>query len=335
MVSQFPLDYMHLVCLGVVKKMLQTFIHGRIKAIKFNSTVIQEISEVLCNISTWIPNDFARKTRSLEELDRWKATELRLFLLYVGPVILQNYLPQNYLLHFNSLHCAIRILCHESDCINNNEYAKDLLVYFVETSKILYGKDFIISNVHNLIHISDDVIKFGHLDSFSSFTFENFLYEIKKQLKKGEKPLEQLHNRIVERVKNKKTRHEYFSKPQVAHYNSKKSNGTRLAYDYIFYKIFKLSLKKESDSFCYLKSNDIFHIKNIYKYNKESIMQGKILINLCNLPHYPVNSELFNISVGNEWSKLKNFSIDEINMKAICIPYKNSFCFFPIIHLCV
>lgn len=219
MVSQFPLDYMHLVCLGVVKKMLQTFMHGRIKAIKFNSTVVQEISEALCNISAWIPNDFAWKTRSLKELDRWKATELRLFLLYVGPVILQNYLPQNYLLHFNSLHCAIRILCHESNCINNNEYAKDLLVYFVKTSKILYGKDFIISNIHNLIHISDDVIKFGHLDSFSSFSFKNFLNEIKKQLKKGEKPLEQLHNRIIEtiieRAKYKKTRHEYFSKPQV------------------------------------------------------------------------------------------------------------------------
>lgn len=97
-----------------------------------------------------------------------------------------------------------------------------------------------------------------------------------------------------------------------------------------------MSLKKESDSFCYLKNNDIFHIKNIYKYNKVFIiMQGKILINLCNLSHYPINSELFNISIGNEWSELKNFSIDEVNMKAICIPYKNSFCFFSIIHICV
>lgn len=113
-------------------------------------------------------------------------------------------MPHNYLLHSNSLHCAIRILCHEKDFINNNKYAKDLLVYFVETSKILYGNDFIIYNVHNLIHISDDVVKFGHLDSFSSFSFENFLYEIKKQIKKAEKPLQQLYNRIVERAAYKK-----------------------------------------------------------------------------------------------------------------------------------
>lgn len=116
--------------------------------------------------------------------------ELRLFLLYVGPVILQNYIPENYVLHFNSLHCAIRILCHENDYITNNErYAKNLLIYFVSTSKILYGKDFCVSNVHNLIHLADDIVKFGYLDSFSSFSFESFLYQIKRQLKKGEKPL--------------------------------------------------------------------------------------------------------------------------------------------------
>jgi len=77
--------------------MLLIFVHGEIKAIKFSSAVIYEISRDLCNISAWISSDFARKTRSLEELDRWKVTELRLFLLYAGPVVLQNYLPPNYL----------------------------------------------------------------------------------------------------------------------------------------------------------------------------------------------------------------------------------------------
>lgn len=109
MVSQFPLDYMHLVCL-VVKKMLQIFLNGNIKTIKFSVADILNISQNLNNISTWIPTECARKTHTLKELDRWKATELRLFLLYVGPVILRNYLPQHYLLHFNSLHYAIMIL---------------------------------------------------------------------------------------------------------------------------------------------------------------------------------------------------------------------------------
>lgn len=65
-------------------------------------------------------------------------------------------------------------------------------------------------------------------------------------------------------------------------------------------------------------------------------MPGKVLINSCNLPHYPVDSKLFNIIVGNEWSELQNVPIDnKTSFKAICIPHKNSVCFFPIIHSCV
>lgn len=109
-----------------------------------------------------------------------KDTELGLFLLYIGPIILKNRLPDKYLIHFNALHCAIRILCHKTDCIANNEYAKDLLIYFVKQSKHLYGQEFVIFNVHSLIHLSNDVAKFGHLDSFSSFPFESFLFKIKK-----------------------------------------------------------------------------------------------------------------------------------------------------------
>lgn len=73
--------------------MLQIFLNGNIKAIKFSVADISNISQNLNNTSTWIPTEFARKTHTLKELDRWKATELRLFLLYVGPVILRNYLP--------------------------------------------------------------------------------------------------------------------------------------------------------------------------------------------------------------------------------------------------
>lgn len=128
--------------------MLNIFIKGQLKPVKFSANTMNEISENLQLISNWIPSEFARKTRSLDEIDRWKATELRLFLLYIGPIILQNYLPEKYMIHFNALHCAIRILSHKIDCIRNNQYAKELLVYFVKQSKHLYGEEFVIYNVH-------------------------------------------------------------------------------------------------------------------------------------------------------------------------------------------
>ncbi|XP_029164443.1 uncharacterized protein LOC114946024 [Nylanderia fulva] len=333
MVSQFPLDYMHLICLGVVKKILQTFTHGSHKQ-KFSAKMIKEISANLKTIAKWIPSEFARKTRELENLDRWKATELRLFLLYVGPVALQNYLPKKYLIHFISLHCAIRILCHETDCKRNNKYAKDLLNYFVEKCIELFGTNFLIYNTHNLIHLADDVLKFGHLDSFSAFSFESYLYNIKKKLKKAEKPLQQLHNRIVEHVAcNLKKKIIFFEKPKVMCKNNKKSEELGIAsYNTIHYNKFTLSTINKADQFCYLQDDTIVRVKNICLNNDNPILIGESLINPIGFPNYPIDSKEFDIVIGNQWSHSTNFDANNVTRKAVCIPYKKSYCFLPLLH---
>lgn len=119
MISQFPLDYMHLVCLGVVKKLLQLWTNGYLTS-RLNGRKIADLSEKLIAMSKWTPKEFARKSRSLEELSRWKATEFRQFLLYLGPVVLLNILSEVNLRHFNALNCAIRILCHPTDIVSSN-----------------------------------------------------------------------------------------------------------------------------------------------------------------------------------------------------------------------
>ena len=57
-----------------------------------------------------LPSEFARQPRSLAELDRWKATELRNFLLYTGPVVLKGIIDVNQYRHFLSFSVAIRLL---------------------------------------------------------------------------------------------------------------------------------------------------------------------------------------------------------------------------------
>lgn len=246
---------------------------------------MKEISEYLILSRKWIPTEFTRKIRSLDELDRWKATELRSFLLYVGSLALKNHLSSEYLYHFNTLHCAIRILCHETNCIHNNECAKNLLPFFVKESIELYGRHFVIFNVHNLIHLADDVMRFGYLDSFSAFAFESYLNNIKKYLRKGEKLLQQLHKRIVEQAScSYLQKNNAFIKPQVSNYNTNKSkeNGVP-SYDKINYKTFTLSVRQTSDKFCYVKNYDVLRIENICIKNNDIILQGETLMNSVNL----------------------------------------------------
>jgi len=79
--------------------------------------------------------------------------------------------------HFLTLHVAISILTTPTLIADNEniKYAEELLAYFVEGFQILYSKQFVSHNVHNLLHLSNEVRRNGILDNFSAFRFENFL----------------------------------------------------------------------------------------------------------------------------------------------------------------
>lgn len=139
-----------------------------------------------------------RKTRSLDDVKRWKATEFRFFLLYCGPVILKNILSREKYYHFMSLHIAIRILASADYYLKYLDYAQSLLEYFVKQFIVLYGVEYISHNVHGLIHIVDDCKLLGNLDLYSTFSFENYLQHLKKLVRKPDAPLVQILKRIHE-----------------------------------------------------------------------------------------------------------------------------------------
>eukprot|EP00111_Clytia_hemisphaerica_P014372 TCONS_00042316-protein len=199
-VSQFPLDYMHLVCLGVVKRLLIVWKEGD-RRYKLSAGQLNRISSSLNSMSGKFPSDFARQPRGLKDLKRWKATEFRLFLLYTGFIVLRDILSEDRYKHFLSLVVAFRILLESNDFVRNEnlENARKLLTYFVKKSRYLYGTTFTVYNVHNLVHICDDVEYHNcSLDSISSFPFENHLQFFKKFIRKAQNPLSQIVRRIHE-----------------------------------------------------------------------------------------------------------------------------------------
>ena len=86
-------------------------------------------------------SESARQPRGLDELNRWKATELRTFLLYVGPIVLKCILRPEKYIHFLSLSVSIRILLDEDSNIPSvySGYVERLLKYFVTNCMEYYG----------------------------------------------------------------------------------------------------------------------------------------------------------------------------------------------------
>jgi len=197
LVTSFVLDYMHLVCLGVCRRLVTFWLRGPIqrdisKASRLGAAAVQQLSSKLVNLRHSIPAEFARKPRCLTEIDRWKATEFRQFLLYTGPVVLFDVLPDAVYNHFLLLSVAIILLVSPKFCGPYADYAHSLLCLFVEQAKHIYGEDFIVYNVHGLTHLAADVKRHGCLDLFSAFAYENKLQDLKRRVRKGSCPLPQI-----------------------------------------------------------------------------------------------------------------------------------------------
>jgi len=196
-VNSFSLDYMHLVLIGVTRKLVLLWLHKGPLHVRLPSRSVNKLTASLLALKKYIPSDFSRKPREIQDIGRWKATELRLFLLYIGPVVLEGIINKDCYNHFMILHVAMIILLSPNRQ-SYLEYAEQLLDYFVERFENIYGRQHVSHNIHGLLHLCDDYQYFGPLDNCSAFVFENYMKYLKSKVRKNEKPLEQLINRYSE-----------------------------------------------------------------------------------------------------------------------------------------
>jgi hypothetical protein len=183
--SCFPPEFMHLVCLGVVRKVLNYFFlptKGERLPCKLSVSQISQVSDKITYIRKFIPSDFQRKLRPISAFVNYKATELRSFLLYFGPFLLKKYLPVNFYKHFLLLHFACYVYCSPR-YQHLYQHSERLLEIFVKDMERLFGKKSLVYNIHALLHLPYFVSLYGCLDSFSSFPFENFLSLLKKRVR--------------------------------------------------------------------------------------------------------------------------------------------------------
>lgn len=306
-VKQMPLDYQHLICLGVMRKLLNLWVRGKIRNCRLSTQQTAKLSRAIINIKPFFPAEFPRKPRAICHLKNWKATEFRTFLLYVGPSVLKDLLPEEYYKHFLVLHCATTILCSPRLQPSLNAYAGELLVYFVSSYCNLYGLENVTYNVHNLIHIANDSSVFGVLDNFSTFKFENELGKIKRLLHCGNRPLEQVYNRLTERQKSYAT--------EALDFNCKKE--------------FDIS-SEPPNNVCLLTDNSYFYVHSIDHLD----FLGYRFKYVSDLYSFPLSSTVCNINISRRDRQLTKITSSEIKGKALCYQADKSdtFVLYPLLH---
>lgn len=311
MVSQFPLDYLHLVCLGVMKKLLTLWSEGPLEC-RLSNSMIEKINERLASAEFSRPAEFSRNIRGLETFKRWKATELRTFLLYTGPVVLKNILSNKVYNHFLLFHSAIRILEHETFHKKFIELARDLLLNFVEKFKIMYGDSHLVYNVHNLVHLCNDVELYGKLHNFSAFPFENNMQQVKRMIRKKNKPLQQISNRLFE-----KSISEVNTIGVVAYPIFKKSN-------LIQFKNFKINCTDKNKWFL-TNTNDIIMFKETKMVNGKYFISGQKLKKQDSFYKNPFNSVNLQIFSSDGILEEKSlFEVKEVSSKLFSFRLKNA-----------
>ena len=331
MVTQFPIDYMHLVCLGVVKRLLLLWLRGPLQC-RLGSQDVNKISESLVSLKNYIPCEFTRKPRSLNVIDRWKATEFRQFLLYTGPLVLFKVVHRNLYKNFMLLSVAIHILLNDRLCEMYGTFAHDLLVAFVTHFGQIYGTDMLVYNVHGLVHLSSDASKYGNLDNISSFPFENFLGKVKRMVRKPSFPLQQIIRRLSEQRNSQTSKTPEHLYPILKKQHNVGplpfclSNG--IQYRSVVTPRFSIKLNHKDS--CVRVEGKISVVKNIILRDAETFVVYQSFKNSDDFFDTPVPSGVLGIQIVHELDSSEFVcKLSDIQAKCTLLPHKRKYLALP------
>lgn len=204
----------------------------------------------------------------------------------------------------------------------------------------IYGDEFLVYNVHNLIHLADEILRVGPIDVFSCAPFENHIGVLTRLVQHTNRALAQLAKRIIER------RNHNINKPftfQSFRMYQPHNNGPTFIgfsgsqFKKLRYNNMYLSLTAP-DNCVVLRNGDVFKIYNIIQTQRgEMLLYGRILLPIRSLYLYPMDSKLLGIFVVQEsLLEFEYFPIEHFYNKAIKIPIphcENEFAIVPFLHV--
>ena len=314
LVSQVVIDYMHLVLLGILKKLLIMWLFTKKQDdrhdIRLASAVVDQISQRLLSYIETCPKEFARKPRSLSNVRMFKATEFRTFLLYTGMISIKGLVRSCVYQNFLLLVCSMRIFLSDQYCAvaQYRQHAKEMCKAFVSHYRTIYGLEKVVYNVHNLLHIHEDAERYGNLERISAFPFENHLQSYKRKIRSGSNTLQQLVRRIDEEQRFAFQEQNMFDDPKenfrflhphdfpLPSSLKRYQNEITGQYKVVEYKGIRFSVFA-ADSCIRLPDSSVGKIVNIVKYlNGDCVLVYRVYRKRMPFFDYPMDSEAVGIS---------------------------------------
>lgn len=288
----FRLDYMHMACLGTMRRLLNHWFKSDSKVSilpRFRKAASTRMENLL------LPKEFNRKPRSFLKLDRFKATEYRTLLLYTAPFVLKDLIPPNQYKHLLLLFCSMRICCNGEYLTKYGNLAIEFTERFVRQSEVLYEGLEPIYNTHSLIHMVRNAILNGEsLEEINCFAFENHLGQLKKLIRNSSHPLEQ----VIKRRHEKQLLNKEISIDQFDEIN----------------KIPNVIPDSKSDKYVLLTNNKVMAVTSISNKDNVCYLNGHIFQSVANVFQSPISSDMVGV-----WL-VKNLSthIFEVPVKDYC-----------------
>jgi hypothetical protein len=196
LIEGFGTDYMHGILRGAFFKEVELWLETGNNSKEY---YIQPKKREIINkrISKIQGTSEMNKPRSIDHFATFKAHELREFLLYYFPVILDGIVLNKYLNHLKILSECTYVLLKSKISTNDIEMCEKKIEEYVHTFEVLYKKSNVTINVHMLRHLTSNVKNLGPLWSFSTFGFESNNGVLKRHVKGARNVISQVTKKYI------------------------------------------------------------------------------------------------------------------------------------------